>query len=140
MRTITNNYKDAQVLNLGSEADRGPFLVTQTGVAPDATQIREKFFILRPDGQWADFNAYACQGRPEAMDELVFPTVAKVMETFGRLLGKPRVLHLPVDEEGLKTWIARQEGKNPLQSAREWAVQFKARHRKQYDRLEGQRG
>ena len=112
---------------MGSGSDRGPFLVTQTGVAPDATQIRQKFYILRPDGQWVDFNCYVCQGRPEAMDELVFPTVAKVMETFGRLFGKPRILQLPVDEEGLKTWIARQKGKNPLQSAREWAIQYRAR-------------
>ena len=34
MRTITNDYRDAQILNLGSAGERGPYLVTQTGVAP----------------------------------------------------------------------------------------------------------
>ena len=34
MRTITNDYHDAQILNLGSGSERGPYLVTQTGVAP----------------------------------------------------------------------------------------------------------
>jgi hypothetical protein len=31
MRTITNDYRDAQILNLGSGGERGPYLVTQTG-------------------------------------------------------------------------------------------------------------
>jgi hypothetical protein len=34
MLTITNDYRDAQILNLGSGGERGPYLVTQTGVAP----------------------------------------------------------------------------------------------------------
>ena len=34
MHTITNNYRDAHILNLGSGGERGPYLVTQTGVAP----------------------------------------------------------------------------------------------------------
>jgi hypothetical protein len=34
MRTITNDYRDAQILNLGAGSERGPYLVTQTGVAP----------------------------------------------------------------------------------------------------------
>jgi len=33
MRTITNDYRDAQILNLGSGGERGPYLVTQTGVS-----------------------------------------------------------------------------------------------------------
>ena len=37
MGTITNDYKDAQILNLGSEVERGPYLVTQTGIAPSET-------------------------------------------------------------------------------------------------------
>ena len=76
MRNITNDYRDAQVLNLGSGGERGPYLVTQTGVAPRAELPRTHMFVLRPDGRWVDFNAYACQGKPEAMDEIVFPTMA----------------------------------------------------------------
>ena len=85
MRTISNNYRDVHVLNLGSGRERGPYLVTQTGVAPNDSLAKERMFVLRPDGRWVDFNAYACQGKPEAMDEVVFSTTAEVMETFAKL-------------------------------------------------------
>jgi hypothetical protein len=130
MRTITNDYKDSQILNLGSGGERGPYLVTQTGVAPSDPLLKTRMFVLRPDGHWVDFNGYACRGKPEAMDEIVFPTMSKVMEVFGKLFGQPRVLDLPIDEEGLKAWIERQERGNPLESARVWAEQYKVRHRK----------
>ena len=129
MRTLTNDYRDAKILNLGSSGERGPYLVTQTGVAPSAQMPRSHMFVLRPDGYWVDFNAYACQGKPEAMDEIVFSSMTEVMETFGKLMGRPRVLDLPIDEAGLKAWIARQESSDPLQAARAWASQYKARHR-----------
>ena len=128
MKTITNDYRDAQVLNLGSGGARGPYLVTQTGIAPRADSPRARMYILRPDGQWVDFNAYACQGKPEAMDELVFPDMSQVMQLFGRLFGPVRVLELPVDKEGLEAWLKRQEGRNPLQAARDWAVEYRQRH------------
>jgi hypothetical protein len=137
MRPITNDYKDSQILDLGSGDNKGPYLVTQTGVNPRAEIPKTRLFVLRPDGCWVDFNAYACQGKPEAMDEIVFVSTAQVMETFGRLMGRPRVVDLPIDEAGLKKWLSRQEHQNPLEGARAWAVEYKARHRKQYDRLEG---
>ena len=130
MRTITNNYRDAQILNLGSGGEGGPYLVTQTGVAPSDPMPKTRMFVLRPDGYWVDFNAYACQGKPEAMDELVFPDTTKVVEVFGKLFGQPRVLDLPVDETGLKAWIERQKSGNPLEAAREWAVGYQERRRK----------
>jgi len=130
MRTITNNYRDTHVLNLGSGGERGPYLVTQTGVAPSDAFAKERMFVLRPDGRWVDFNAYACQGKPEAMDEIVFSTTTQIMETFGKLFGAPRVLDLPINEEGLKVWIERQEHGDPLEAAYEWAVGYRERHRK----------
>jgi hypothetical protein len=128
MRTITNDYRDAQILNLGAAGERGPYLVTQTGVAPSDPMPKTRMFVLRPDGCWVDFNAYACQGKPEAMDELVFSTTTKVIEIFGKLFGRPRVIDLPIDEEGLKAWIERQEHGDPLEAARAWASQYKKRH------------
>jgi hypothetical protein len=130
MRTITNNYRDTHVLNLGSGDERGPYLVTQTGVAPSDPFAKERMFVLRPDGRWVDFNAYACQSKPEAIDEIVFSTTTEVMETFNKLMGRPRVLDLPVDEAGLKTWIERQKSGNPLEAARAWATGYRERHRK----------
>ena len=130
MRTITNDYHDAQILNLGSSSERGPYLVTQSGVAPRDPIPKTRMFVLRPDGFWVDFNAYASKGQPEAMDEIVFSTTTQIMETFGKLFGAPRVLDLPIDEERLKAWIARQEDGDPLEAARAWAKEYKVRHRK----------
>lgn len=133
MGTITNDYKDAQILNLGSEGERGPYLVTQTGVAPSDPLPKTRMFVLRPDGYWVDFNAYASQGKPEAIDEIVFPSMTKIMETFGKLFGRPRVLDLPIDEAGLKDWIERHSS-DPLEAARAWVEQYKVRHRKDQGR------
>src|ERR1051325_6069409 len=124
MRTITNNYRDAHILNLSSGGQSGPYLVTQTGVSPNEALPREKMFVLRPDGRWVDFNAYASQGKPEGMDEIVFPTTTQIMETFGKLFGRPQVLDLPIDEAGLKAWIERQGSSDPLQAARDWAAGY----------------
>jgi len=77
MRTITNDYKDAQILNLGSEGEHGPYLVTQTGIAPSDPLPKTCMFVLRPDGNWVNFNAIASQGKPEAMDQIVFSSMAK---------------------------------------------------------------
>src|SRR5262250_1176409 len=134
MHTITNNYRDAHILNLGSGEQSGPYLVTQTGVSPTDVLPKEKMFVLRPDGQWVDFNAYACQGKPEAMDEIVFTTTTQIMEMFGKLFGQPRVLALPVDEAGLKAWLERQKDGNPLEAARAWAAEYHERHRKKRSR------
>ena len=130
MHTITNNYRDAQILNLGSGGERGPYLVTQTGVSPRDPMPKTRMFVLRPDGCWVDFNAYACQGKPEAMDEIVFSTTAEVMATFGKLFGRPQILDLPVDEAGLKAWIERRKSGDSLQAARDWAMGYQERHRK----------
>jgi hypothetical protein len=130
MHTITNNYRDAHILNLGSAGQSGPYLVTQTGVSPTDSLPKERMFVLRPDGQWVDFNAYASKGKPEAMDEIVFTSTAQIMETFGKLFGSPRVLALAVDEEGLKAWLERQKGGNPLEAAHEWAKGYNERRKK----------
>jgi hypothetical protein len=129
MRTITNDYRDAHILNLGSGYETGPFLVTQTGVAPNDSVPRTHMFVLRPDGCWVNFNAYACKGKPEAMDELIFPAMAEVMKTFGKLGGRPQVMELPIDKEGLQAWLDRHAGGNPLHAAHSWAVEYRKRQR-----------
>src|SRR5438876_9535125 len=102
MRTITNDYRDAQILNLGSGGERGPYLMTQTGVSPNDPLPKERMCVLRRDGRWVDFNAYACQGMLEALDAVAFSTTGEGMESFGNLLGRPRIVDLPIDDAGLK--------------------------------------
>src|ERR1700751_2248335 len=130
MHTITNNYRDAHILTLGSGGRSGPYLVTQTGASPNDAFGKERMFVLRPDGRWVDFNAYACQGKPEAMDEIVFSTTTQIMQTFGKLFGRPQVLDLPVDEAGLKAWLERHKDGNSLEAARAWAAEYHERYRK----------
>ena len=131
LQTITNHFRAVRLLDLGSKSARGPFLVTQSGVAPNDDKARERMFVLRPDGKWVDFNCYACQGRPEVIDELVFSTTAEVMQTLAGLIGKPEVVDLPIDEAGLKAWIARQTSGDLVQAARAWAQQYQERRRQQ---------
>src|SRR5438046_8965974 len=123
MRTITSDYRAAQILGRGSGYETGPFLVTKMGVAPNDAVPKTKMFVLRPDGRWVDFNAYACKGKPEAMDELVFPTMAEAMKTFSKLSGRPQVLELPIDKEGLQLWLDRDAGGNALQAERSGPVE-----------------
>ena len=51
------------------------------------------------------------------------------MKTFGKLIGRPQVLELPVDKEGLQAWLDRHAGGNPLQAAHAWAVEYRKRQR-----------
>ena len=130
MRYLANDYRDSQVLDLGRGGEHGSYLITQTGCSPNTNVPKTHLFVLRPDGQWVDFNAYACQRKPELMDELVFATTADIMRKFARLMGPPRVLDLAVNEAGLKAWINRREEESPLVAARKWAVQYRQRRPK----------
>ena len=118
-------------MNLGSGDERGPYLVTQTGVAPGDPLLKTHMFVLRPDGHWVDFNAYACRGKPEAMDEIVFPSVTTILQRFETLFGVPRVVELPVDKAGLEAWL-KHYSNNPLEGLRDWLKDYKVRHRKDH--------
>ncbi len=130
-QTITNHFRAVRLLDLGSGSARGPFLVTQLGVAPNDAMARERMFVLRPDGKWVDLNCYACQGRPEVMDKLVFNTSTEVMQILARLTGKAEVVDLPIDEAGLKAWTERQKSGDLVQAAQAWAQQYQERRRQQ---------
>jgi hypothetical protein len=56
------------------------------------------------------------------------------METFGKLFGKPRVLDLPINEDGLRAWVERQEHSDPLEAARAWAKEYNVRRGKHRNR------
>jgi hypothetical protein len=84
-------------------------------------------FVLQPDGHWLDFNAYACQGESEAIDEIVFPSMTKVMETFSTLFG-------PESSNVRSTRRDYKLGLNVIApihyKPRVWVEQYKMRHRK----------
>src|SRR6516162_8951134 len=110
MRTITNNYRDAHILNLGSARQSGPYLVTQTGVSPNDVLPKERMFVLRPDGHWVDFNAYACKDKPEAMDEIVSRTILIISWMSAKLVTLAPASPMALNEKPLKEWL---QPKNP---------------------------
>jgi hypothetical protein len=96
--------------------------------AGSANPLARRLCSVRMD-TGVDFNAYVSQGKPEVIDEIVFPSITKVMETFGKLFSRPRVLDLPIDEKGLEAWIEHHSA-DPLQAARASVEQYQVRHRK----------
>ena len=50
------------------------------------------------------------------------------MQTFAPLVGKARVLDLPIDKEGLAAFLERHKGRDALETARAWAREYRERH------------
>lgn len=130
MRTITNHYQDLEVWNLDPwSGQRGPFLVVQTGMAPGDDQLRERLFVLRPDGQWVDIHYYAVTADPELMDQALFTGMPQIMTLLDKLPAKPEVADLNPDEESLRAWLTRTAGSDPVARLRLWLEQYKQRRR-----------
>jgi hypothetical protein len=55
-RTITNNFTDWQLLNLAPERghpdQRGPYMISQEGAAPDDPHFRHCAFVMTRRGTW----------------------------------------------------------------------------------------
>lgn len=130
MRTLTNDYLAAEVWDLDPAAkSRGPFLVTQMGLAPGSEGTRPAMFILRPDGRWADLAAYLSTGRSEALDEAVFESTQQIVELFRRLPPEAQVAHLPISEAGLRDWLAGAPPGSAFEKARRWLAEYRERRR-----------
>lgn len=128
MKPITNEYVDVDLWNLGSGSkETGPFLVVQKGWAPADPTCHESLFLLRRDGLWADLLHYASQGRPELIDEAVFDTPQEVMETLQGLGLEPQLAPAPIDDAGLRAWLAQQKDCDILGRTRLWLEQYRQR-------------
>jgi outer membrane protein TolC len=57
MRTITNDYRDAQILNLGAGDERGSHLVTQTEDA-----LANDYYLGRREGALAEMVSSSAEG------------------------------------------------------------------------------
>ena len=88
MRTLTNNYQDCELLNLGTNANgHGPYVIRQNGVPPGSSSSQEDRFLLRKDGIWVlDVTAY---NLPE--EQFVFQNAAELYATVEELGGNPEV-------------------------------------------------
>lgn len=129
MPTLSNNFTAVEMWNLNpGNAERGPFLVVQPGIAPGDDQVRESLFLLRPDGKWVDSLYYGATGKPELLDEAVFPSSKAVMELFGHLGPVAEVEPTEVSPADLAAWLQRSAGSNPLQRVRNFLEGYRQRH------------
>ncbi len=129
MPTLTNSYDDVKILNLAGKTGKGPYLALQIGVAPGDSGMRERTYLLRPDGKWVDLNACVSQGKPDMLDKLVFDSMGQIAGLLGNLSGLAEVEPIPYNEEGLKLWLERKKCGGSLQSVHAWVEEYKERHR-----------
>ncbi len=128
MRALTNDYRALQVINLDPwSGNPGPYLVVQEGVAPDDAEAREATFVLRPDGCWLDINAYLGEGHLDGLEAALFQSLAQVRALLDRLPLEPRVEELPINEEGLATFLSQHPRGTTRQHLRAWVQAYEAR-------------
>jgi hypothetical protein len=128
MRTLTNSYRDLQVINLDPWSGRpGPYLVLQEGTAPNDPECRQATFVLRPDGCWVDINAYLSEGGLEGLEAVLFKNLAQIRALLDRLSLAPCVRELPVCEEGLARFLAAHPPGATRERLRAWVTAYEAR-------------
>ena len=91
MRTLTNDYQDCELLNLGTNANgHGPYVVRQDGVPPGSSSTQEDRFLLRKDGTWIlDVTAFTLPEKEQ--EQFVFQNAAELYATVQELGGNPLV-------------------------------------------------
>jgi|SRR6516165_2188767 len=91
MRTLTNDYQDCELLNLGTNANgHGPYVVRQDGVPPGSSSTQEDRFLLRKDGTWIlDVTAFTLPEKEQ--EQFVFQNAAELYATVQELGGDPVV-------------------------------------------------
>lgn len=126
MKTLTNNHGDMKVVDLDkSVRGRGPYLITQVGIAPNDDSCRERMFVLRRDACWIDLNVYLSSGRPESLDDAVFNTIHEVLGVMSRLPAAPAVIELPVSMSGLRAWLERNSSGSLIERLEMWLVAYR---------------
>jgi hypothetical protein len=91
MRTLTNNYRDCELLNLSYNKDgRGPYVLRQDGVPPDSASPREYRFLLRKDLTWVlNLSVFALPEKE--LENFIFKDAAELYAVVENLGGKPVV-------------------------------------------------
>ena len=91
MRTLTNNYRDCELLNLSYNKDgRGPYVLRQDGVPPDSASPREYRFLLRKDLTWV-LNLTVFALPEKELENFIYKDAAELYSAVENLGGKPVV-------------------------------------------------
>lgn len=130
MPKLTNDYNKVEVWDLSSsDRERGPFLVTQIGYPPGSDDTSESLYVLRPDGTWADINAYLSAEDEGLMDEALFASMSKIVDLLEKLPTEPKIANLPVNEERLRQWLDQHPPGTLLETARRWIAEYRSRQK-----------
>ena len=91
MRTLTNNYRDCELLNLSYNRDgRGPYLLRQDGIPPNSITPREYRFLLRKDLTWV-LNLAVFALPEKELENFIYKDAAELHAVVEQLGGKPVV-------------------------------------------------
>ena len=92
MRILSNDYKDCELLNLGTnKSGHGPYVIRQDGVPPGSSSSQEDRFLLRKDGTWVlNITAFTLPEK-EQEQQFVFQNAAELYATIQELGGNPVV-------------------------------------------------
>jgi hypothetical protein len=91
MRTLTNNYRDCELLNLSYNKDgRGPYVLRQDGVPPDSASPHEYRFLLRKDLSWV-LNLTVFALPEKELENYIYEDAAELYAVVEKLGGKPVV-------------------------------------------------
>jgi hypothetical protein len=110
MPTITNNYQNCQLLNLGyGPKGRGPFIVRQDGSPPGSLTFEQDRFLLRKDGTWV-LNLAVFALSEKEKESFFYETSADALNVLNSLSGDPVV------QAGLPAGKSREELKAAAQT------------------------
>jgi hypothetical protein len=110
MATLTNHYRDCQLLNLGyGPKGRGPFVIRQEGTPQGSTTFDADPYLLRKDGTWV-INLAVFALPEKEKEQFFFTTSAEAMALLEGLVGDPVV------ESALPQGKSRAELKNAAQT------------------------
>jgi len=128
-RTLTNDYKDCQLIKLDPSEPGSPLVVTQEGCAPDDPLCKTRLFYLQHDGKWIDEVARSTRPDSEA-GEIIFESVGDAFHLMTSLFGKPVVRELTITDADIEAYIARVKSvKSPEAAYRDFLARYRATKR-----------
>ena len=94
-KTITNEFSDFHILEVSKTTHhperRGPYMVIQTGKAPDDLKMKECTFALTKSGTWMHCYVFFVLSKEFRRKTAVFKSIDEAMSVVRNLSGVPVV-------------------------------------------------
>jgi hypothetical protein len=122
---LTNDYKACRVYDLHPQNRRlGPFIVTQSAIAPDDPQQQEQIYLLRRDGVWVSlFSPWVQEESDRCL--FCFGTLGEIVQLLQNLPPAAQVEQASAPPEKMAQWQqAVEQAGGPLafieERVRQW--------------------